>query len=133
MEIFRHLLALVLALQIVNPLCHCVGTECSPNPEPTQQTSSCCQSTEAGAQKNKTSHTGGDGESLLCMCPKEPNLSHDVKNELPSEPHLFELLTPALIEIPDSITIVAQAHPLMLSEFLPPGPTRRVLFASFLI
>ena len=138
MKTLRHLLALVLALQIANPLCHCVGDECCPVSDSQQQPSSACcshsEKTHSDKQSNKSPHSEDEGETQICMCPKDPNLSHDIKDELPGEPHLFELLTPILVVHPDSLTLAVQAHPLLLSENLPPGgPPRRVLFASFLI
>ena len=148
MLILRHLLTLLLALQIVNPMCKCDGIagnstcKSSDSAPPLGQHACCSEMMDmAGMEHSKGMQKAQPSEKdnnthqnkHLCMCLKDPNVSQDTKVALPDGPQLIDLPQLAIIELPDPIKDQPLMLPPVRDEKHPPGPDIQVLFSTFLI
>jgi len=141
MLILRNILALLLAFQVINPMCSCAnepsGDSCAPQPE--QSTPSCCSSMMNEEQDQKSDHpsnqkddSSGD-EKHLCMCPSDPDNTQDGKVDLPTGPTLIDLPELSIIELPDPLKGHIHTGQLRIHESDPPPPRQsiRVIYSVF--
>jgi len=141
MLILRNILALLLAFQVINPMCSCAnepgGDTCTPHPE--KSAPSCCSSMRNEAQDQKSDHSSNreddssDDEKHLCMCPSDPNNTQDGKIDLPTGPTLIDLPELSIIELPDPLKGHPDTGQLRIhdSDPPPPRPSIRVTYSVF--
>ena len=134
MLIIRNILAILLALQVINPLCSCA--------EPSDPNRSCCGSTPASESttappsccSESTSTTEDNApaqeDSHLCMCPSDPKKTQDGETVIPN-PQVTDLPTLSGAELPQHST-THLVHPVPArTEHHPPGPPIRVIYSIF--
>jgi len=141
MLILRNILSLLLAIQVINPMCTCAsepsGDSCAP--QPAEPASSCCSSMMPKHQDQKSDKStsqeedSSDDEKHLCMCPSDPNNTQDGKIDLPTGPSLIDLPKLSIVELPAPLKGHPLMSPLRFHESDPPPPRQsfRVTYSVF--
>lgn len=132
MLIIRNILAILLALQVINPLCSCAEPSdqnkscCGPTPAATTAPHSCCSESTPTSEDNAPTQD----DSHLCMCPSDPKNTQDGETVIPS-PQVTEASTLSVAELPQHSTTHLFYPVPARTEHHPPGPSIRVIYSVF--